>query len=145
MLFAEVSDLVQIFSLLFSAATTVFLAWIGYLTVKLKEQQTTAATAVADVAVKAAEAAVKVGEVKETLITATAETTSKLDQTLNVINVVHTLVNHEMHLALAATARLARKVANDSGKDEDIEEAQRAEDALTKHDAKQRIVDQGKG
>src|SRR6185503_8654120 len=49
MLFAEVSDLVQIFSLLFSAATTVFLAWIGYLTVKLKEQQTTAATAVADV------------------------------------------------------------------------------------------------
>lgn len=82
-LFAETSDTVQIFMGLFSMITAVGVAYLSYLTLKLKQDQAVAAEKAEAMAIEAAvkreEAAKKVEEVRTSLDATTAVTTAKLD------------------------------------------------------------------
>jgi len=89
-----------------SLISTITLAFIGYLTQKMKIQAELAAK-------RADEAAVKVGEVKTTLVESTAITDAKLDEGLKINKATHTLVNNNMMLALTESRDDKRRAVAD--------------------------------
>ncbi len=69
------------------------------------------------------------------------ETAGKLDETLKVVKVIHTLNNSAMRQALFAVAALLREKAERTRKTEDVVKADAAEADLAEHDAKQSRAD----
>jgi hypothetical protein len=108
-----------------------------------------AATKAAEEAVRAAQRAAEIAHSAVTRSVWTEKaagverkaTADKLDETLKVVNVVHKLVNNDMHLALFAAATLARKLASATGRVEDEAVAVAAEQKLADHDDRQKTVD----
>jgi hypothetical protein len=70
-------------------------------------------------------------------------TDAKLNDTLAVVKVVHTLVNNEMGLALKDAAAGWREKANLSGREDDRAKAAVAEQRLKVYEDRQRSVDAG--
>lgn len=62
-------------------------------------------------------------------------------ETLKTVNAVHTLVNHNMRVALATAAVLARRVAELTKKPADVKVADAAELRVVEHDKAQADVD----
>jgi hypothetical protein len=79
----------------------------------------------------------EVKEVKNALAESDSVVGLKLDT-------IHKLVNKDMHVALATIARLERREADRTGKNEDIAKAVNAEAMLARHDANQVEADKGK-
>ncbi len=71
------------------------------------------------------------------------ETAGKLDETLKVVRVIHTLNNSAMRQALFAVAELLREKAERTRKTEDMAKADAADADLAEHDAKQGRADKG--
>jgi hypothetical protein len=126
---------------LIAAVVTIVLGWLQQRTKNSVDAGNSNAGKIASAAAgKAAQVAIKqdvadrkVDEVKDALAENTAVT-----------NVIHKLVNNEMHLALSSNADLARWKADRSGLPEDAVAAKNAEEKLQKHDDKQADVDRGK-
>ncbi len=164
-MFADSSDpSVLIAQILFGSLTTLGLAWIGYLTLKVKQGQQAAevkADAVAvkvdkvadvaavaarkadTVAVKAAAAAVQVSEVKATLAESTASVNDQLATIAQVGRDTHTLVNSAMGRQLELTAATARALAAAEPGPVNEAAATTAERLLLEHRRKQAVVDKG--
>lgn len=104
------------------------------LVARLNIAATAAALAVGEVKIKAAEAAEIVKEVKTNL----EETNSAVDKKLTDI---HTLVNSQLGVALKLNAANSRWRALQSGKAEDIQAAEQAEELLHKHENNQADLD----
>lgn len=87
-------------------------------------------------------AAAKVGDVKAELLASNAAKNAKLDETLAIVKVVHSLVNSGMRTALESVAVLTRRVASSViGDEADQAAALEAERKLAEHDAAQTAVD----
>jgi hypothetical protein len=114
------SDTVQITAAVLAFLGTVFTGIMTYLMARLNK--------------KADTAAIKTEEVKESLVTTQAKADVKLD-------VIHTLVNSQMGLALEAVARLRREKADRSDDPTDRAEATAAQDQLDAHYRQQQMVD----
>jgi len=115
---------------------------------KAEEVKTVLQATTASVASKVQKATEAVEAVKDALVETTEAAVTKAEeaavvraQTLRVVNIVHGLVNNEMHLALSAAATLARRVANMTGHATDAALATEAETKLREHDARQTRVD----
>lgn len=65
----------------------------------------------------------------------------KGDETLKIVNTVHTLVNSDMHVALQTSATLARKLSDVTKTPADIAAADKAEKAVIDHDMGQAKLD----
>jgi hypothetical protein len=106
--------------------------------IKVKGGQERAATAAEAARTTAVDVARRVKTVKETLEASTANTDKKLD-------VIHTLVNSKLGLALTAVADLKRREANRTRDPDDVHSAELAELALSEHTAAQKSVDADNG
>jgi len=100
---------------------------------------------------KAAVAEIGRADIKFDGIRARAETqvhrveeVDRAEATLKAVNMIHTLVNNDMHNALATSAILARKIADLTKLPVDIEAAVVAEKAVVDHDKGQAKVDADK-
>ena len=100
---------------------------------------------------KAAVAEIGRADIKFDGIRARAETqvhrveeVDRAEATLKAVNIIHTLVNNDMHNALATSAILARKIADLTRAPADIEVAVVAEKAVVNHDKGQAKVDADK-
>ncbi len=147
----------SLFSVLVNGLLGLTIAYVAWLTRQINAKATSAAAAVVEVKTVLAETTVlkiaAVEEVKVTLLASAAETAAKVaevkkdldsisETTTQKLDVIHILVNSEMHIALEAVATLSRRIADMPGSSvQDQEAAVRAEYALTEHDARQIIVD----
>lgn len=68
---------------------------------------------------------------------------AKIDDMSKVADATHTLVNSNMGIALRTGAVALRRVADLTGEAKDKEIADRAEELLRVHEAKQAVVDRG--
>jgi hypothetical protein len=134
---------------LIAAVVTIALAWMTQRNKAAIEATGKAAKRDAlNVQLSAQAAAQEVRVVKDTLADyhAVADqkltaTEAKVDQTLQVVQIVHTLSNDNLRKALAAVAELTREKAAASGKPEDAAAAAEAERKLAEHNARQALVD----
>ncbi len=92
-LLAEASETVQIVQAILTAIGTMFAAWIGYLTLKVRSGQAAAAVKVEEVAVKQDAAAVKVEQVAATLDQHTANTSEQIAALGGKVDDVHQATN----------------------------------------------------
>ncbi len=88
-------------------------------------------------------AAVEVEGVKVTQAATAARQDEKQDAAQNTLNVVHRLVNNEMHIALQSIRDLTDWKATHDPTSENRAAAAQAELKLQEHDARQRAVDTG--
>jgi hypothetical protein len=132
MLFA-VSDVV--WNAVIGAIMTIVVAWMQMRTKLSVDKGNDDNAKVAGVQAK------KTEEVKVALATNTADTNKRLDDQGKTLVTVHTLVNNDMHKALATIADLARWKANQTQVPEDAHAADAAELNLKAHDFKQDTVD----
>ena len=110
---------------------TIFTGVMAYLMAKLNNKAATAETNRVEVATK--------------LQSTTQQAVVKADETLAVANTIHTLVNNNMHVALAATAVMAQRIADITQLPADVEQARKSAQAVTDHDKGQATVDALKG
>ena len=123
---------------LIAAFVTLALAWMAQRTKKAVEKG-------AEESKEAAGAAAgKVEDVKQTLDESTTATTAKLSQLEHIATSTHTLVNSNMSAQLKISAVALHRIAELTKHPDDIAAADLAAKNLSEHDAKQRIVDQGK-
>lgn len=126
-LLAESSDLVKVLSLILSAATTVILAYLAYLTSRVKDGQDDQKKALRNTAAAQAGREEKASQ--------------KLDATLQAVKGVHSLVDGGLHKALAELVRLTREKAELTGAPEDAAAAAQAKAQLDEHDAKEKAIE----
>jgi hypothetical protein len=122
-LLAESSELTKILSLVLSAATTCILAYLAYLTSRVKDGQDDQQKDLRNTAAAQAGRQEKADE--------------KLDATLRAVKGVHSLVDGGLHKALAELVRLTREKAELTGAPEDAAAADTARAALEEHDRKE--------
>ncbi len=96
------------------------------------------------VAHKAQEVADKVEVAGGRMSDFAADTTAKMDKLAIVARDTHTLVNDAMGRQLTLTADLANRLAEETGLESDKKLSDDADTALRDHNAKQKIVDDGK-
>ena len=160
------SDTVQVVNALCNLVVAVVIPVLTYLTLKQNRQvkETTvkveqvgnrAAEAVTKVAAKVEGAAAQVREVRKVL-ESNAETAAaereEVKKTLadngdvsnKKLDDIHTLVNSNMSIQLRISALALRRVADLTKDPRDADAADEAEKGFHEHEAKQRIVDQGK-
>lgn len=112
MLFAEVSDIVQIATLVTTLLGGMFAAWIGLQIARIKAGQTTAANKAEVVAVNAGKAA----ENAERAVV-------KADENSVLTQSVHRIVNGERVVLLEHNAMMAKRIADLTGEDGDKTQA----------------------